>query len=386
MPTIQQPRICVLDTSLLNQLARDWTSEDLRTQANAAEFISRLKDLGAYIGLSYLHVMEMLRHVDPKIAANRYRFLQNLPLVAWVRPFHNTWSIGTHVDIVSREFKYISENPATTAEVILSALRGDVWQTGVGFDIFQDDSAPWEMVAKIGQCSLSKEIVNASICHVDPTEIERVKLCDLAQMEKRDRKEIIAFSKSYIEQLSIALSRYGDRRLENPEKVARDFGNKTIERVLSLDAPDYSDHIKVAASYGISPLLIDDKMTVGEFSEIVARGLYIKNQLEKLRLNSSEENVQRCMQLSPTNRKWWQIVCKQKQLERAEGGNLTDASLAVLGPYADVLHVDKRTKELLCQLSRESSTIASQVERTFRGVDYIKLVQSIEECMRKLDL
>jgi hypothetical protein len=235
------------------------------------------------------------------------------------------------------------------------------------------------MVAEIGRHSLSNEVVHASICHVDPTEIEQVKLSDLAKMERRDRREIIAFSKSYLEQLTIALSNHGDRRLENPRRIAQEFGNQTIERVLSLEAPDYTDHIKVAAAYGISPLLLNDKMTVGEFSEMVARGTYIKKRLEQLKLDSSDEAIQRCMLSSPTDRLWWQIIRKQKKLQRAEGGNLSDASLAVLVLYADVLHVDKRTKEIFNQMGREETISVEIAKQTLRGGDYAVVIQLLEE-------
>ena len=87
MSILIKPKMVSLDSSTLGKISKDFWHNDSGRARRARDFIDTAVSNSIYIVLSLTHLTELLRHANDTEVANRIRFLQRLPLVAWPRRY-----------------------------------------------------------------------------------------------------------------------------------------------------------------------------------------------------------------------------------------------------------------------------------------------------------
>ncbi len=128
-------KIVILDNATLGRLSRDFCSRAVASQAKAVEFIQRLKLGGIYVGLTTTGLMELFAHADEKVVRGRYELLEQLPCVAWIRPYDGSWFVGDFTHVLLRELHEAVHGVWRPPHEVIDIVRENVWETGTGSDM-----------------------------------------------------------------------------------------------------------------------------------------------------------------------------------------------------------------------------------------------------------
>jgi hypothetical protein len=98
------------------------------SQAKAVEFIERLKLGGIYVGLTTTGLMELFAHADEKVVRGRYELLEQLPCVAWIRPYDGSWFVGDFTHVLLRELHEAVHAVRRPPHEVIDIVRENVWE------------------------------------------------------------------------------------------------------------------------------------------------------------------------------------------------------------------------------------------------------------------
>ena len=141
--TLAIPKIVVLDSATLGKVSRDYWNQDPCLRDKARSFITRLQNLGVFITFTATHIVELLRHEDEQVVRKRLTFLRSIPLIAWLRPYDRGWFPGTIIDLHLRELHVVIHGSAKKWSKIVEEVRSELWETGVGSEMFVDNDEFW---------------------------------------------------------------------------------------------------------------------------------------------------------------------------------------------------------------------------------------------------
>jgi hypothetical protein len=364
------PKIVALDSSTLVKISSDYWSKDANLREKARKFLSELKENGVFVAFTAHHISELLRHERQSIVDERLSFFQKLELIAWIRPYNREWFPGLITDILSYELEYARNQKVPDWVCIINQVRGDLWETGVGYDIFVNDDRLWFCLREESIHLLEKEKQISSIDRTTPEEIKKLTVGDVKKMSILPKEKRGARLRQFIESVRRELELHGDKRLTNTLGVARDFSIRVFE---GIDFNGIGEEIitQLLKIKGVPEGCVVDNMTLGDLGELAIFAKRLKDILCNMNLQHNITVRDIPINALPSYAIERKLASIQRKAQKVSGSDFGDRHMVPLVFYADAVEVDKRTWEYLNQIKRDDAQLASLIgDSYFKSEDY----------------
>ena len=369
---LAKPKLISLDSSTLGKVAKDYFSSDAQRRLDARTFIEQLTELGVYVALSLTQIIEVIRHQNDVVTTNRLRFLARLPLIAWVRPYDNSWFVGSAVSIAVRELHSLVHEGASNWSDIVSITRERLWETGTGKDMFVEENPVWNILVGEARKYQSDEQYISSIAKSDPEGLFDRKLSELFSLPRRPIEKRREYFGQFASKMTANIKTHGDKRIsdEEAQSISTDFALDTIERIENYEAQGGDVLQNILQNSGVPASLINHNMTMGEFGELCVLASKLKMAADKINppikitLESYGPEALPSMTLDR------RLAAIQQNEQRVSGSDLGDGHISVLSLYCDAIEVDKRTLPFLNRIRRDDTGLDKLMGTLFRKPDY----------------
>jgi hypothetical protein len=367
-------KIVILDNATLGRLSRDFCSRAVASQAKAVEFIQRLKLGGIYVGLTTTGLMELFAHADEKVVRGRYELLEQLPCVAWIRPYDGSWFVGDFTHVLLRELHEAVHGVRRPPHEVIDIVRENVWETGTGSDMFGDmqQRQVWEFFQRHTQPMQRRQVQVASLVRSEPTGIEKIRLRDLDASHFEFGEGCQAAIDKLIPLRAKEIRDHGDEKISGSELLAsRQFYQSLTPMLRKFSGGNLID--SVCNEHSIPRTLVTDSMTVDELTTLVKFSLQIKSFGMRLKpptaLTLSDVEISQLPIMKFEHR----ISEAQRKADRYRGSDFSDSRQAALSLYADAVEVDRRTYNYVRQISRNDPLLSLTASRIIKSTEYSKL-------------
>lgn len=376
---LSTPPIVALDSSTLGKVSRDYWSVDESLRKKARLFIADIKDLGVFIAFTLTHVLELLAHENQQVTEDRLCFLRSLPFISWLRPFDRQWFPGGVLDILRREVQAFISEPLEEWKNTIAKIRTDLWETGLGCEMFVDNEELWSRLRQESFRSIENRQYIVSVARTDPGNMMNMKLKDALRLPIRPKEERAHYIKRFASTMSNQMQSHGDKRIDYADEASIKFAEESLERVNQIEKMPGAVIGRIFHLDEIPPELISPEMTIGELGQI---GIYRKQ------LQVIGRGLQPPVKLTitdippgslPSNYLEQRLFSMQQRALRVSGSDLGDADLAPLVLYADAIEVDKRTHAFLTTIQRREPKIGSLMHRFFRCADYSQIPRLLND-------
>jgi len=369
----------ILDSATLGRVSRDYWDQDVSSKAKARTFITRLQDLGVFITFTLTHVIELHRNKNEQVHRNRLKFLRSIPLIAWLRPYNRNWFPGSIHDLLCRELHVVVHGSARKWRAIVDEVRQDLWETGMGSDMFVENDELWLNIRRESNRLHEKEKYTASMARTDVGQIKDMKVSEALHLPIRPKEERDDYIHWFSQEMQRQLDQHGDKRLDYSNKAAIEFANSTLQDVKIIDDKSGNLTQRLLECVDVPEEFISPKMTLGELAEL---GVYAKRlKMFSRSLCPSAELTMRDFPQGtlPSYVLERKLVSIQRKADRVSGSDLGDSHIAPLIFYADGIEVDKRTYEFLNQVRRKEPKLASLMGLFFPPSDYSQIPELFNE-------
>ena len=322
---------------------------------------------------------EVFRHGNQEIFRERLEFLRNIQLIAWLRPYSRTWFPGGIPDLFTRELHAVVHHSAHGWGEIIQKVRQDLWETGVGSDIF-NDSDPFGMLIRAeAKRQHEHDMYVASVARAHPVGINDLKLRDLLKLPQRPKVERIDYVKRFTKEMEGQLNEHGDKRLGRTDKIASSWAHDTLDHVQAIDGLGGNPILSTYKSLGIPVDVLDPEMTIGEIGELVIYATRLKAAGAKL--NPPVEVGIKAVPIGtlPSYVLERKLASFQGKADRVSGSDFGDSYIAPLIFYSDGVEVDKRTFHYLENIRRSDPNLADLMRPFFRSTDYLEIPQHFDD-------
>ena len=367
-----KPKLVSLDSSTIGKVAKDYFSSNAQQRRDARGFVEQLTQLGVYVALSLTQVIEVIRHQNDSVTTSRFRFLASLPLIAWVRPYDNSWFVGSAVSIAVRELHSLNHKGASSWSEIVSVTREQLWETGTGRDMFVEENPVWGHLIADARKHQNHERYISSVAKPDSGGFYSEKLSDLRSLPRRPKEKRHEFFRHFAAAMANKIRNHGDKRVTDEEayRISNSFTLDTVERIESFEARGGDVLENIVLSYGVPPSLVNDDMTMGEFGELCVMAKQLKMIAKKIKppieitLETYGPDALPSMTLER------RLSAIQQKEHRISGSDLGDSHLAILSLYCDAVEVDKRTYNFLNRIRKDDKSFDALMGLLIREPDY----------------
>lgn len=370
---LAKPKIVVIDSATLGKVSRDYWNDDDFLRKKARTFITRLQNLGVFITFTATHIIELLRYKNEHVLQERLMFLRSIPFIAWLRPYDRSWLPGSIADLFLRELHVVLRNSTRNWRSIINEVRPDLWETGIGSEIFVEDSELWINIKRGALLLHEKEKYTVSMARTDAGNIKNMKVSEFLSLPLRTKDSRDSYGNQFAQELNKQLCKHGDKRLNYKQKVAIDFVNETLQDVKSVDelGGDLIQNLLECCS--VPNQFISPDMTLEEFGELAVYAERLKLASRDLRPSVEFTISDVPPDTLPSYVLQRKLVSIQRKAERVSGSDMGDSYIAPLLLYTDGVEVDKRTCEFLKQLSRKQPKLSTLMGRFFTTPDYSRI-------------
>lgn len=372
-------KIVALDSATLGEMSKDYWSQDGSSRDKVRSFIDQLKHFGIFITFTLTHVSELLRHGNEQVVQNRLRFLRSIPLIAWLRPYNRQWFPGGITDLLSRELHAIVYSSAQNWQEIITEVRLELWETGMGSEMFVEDCNLWSHIQKLCKNQHEREKYVVSVDRTDPGQVRNIKVRDISDMSIRPKKEIDSYVDWFALEMQKQLEYHGDRRFDCSYDASIDLANKTRQNIKDMDMMNGDIKQKLLEYQGIPKEFVTPGMTIAELGQLAVYAKRLKMISENLRPSiklSMRDVPQNALPSYVLERN---LASIQRKADRVSGSDFGDRLIAPLVFYTDGIEVDKRTYEFLNQVRRDDPKLAPLMGRFFRSSDYSQILKFFEK-------
>lgn len=369
------PRIVMLDTSHLGEMSRDYW--DASSYRRVRETVDELAAANWYIGITFSHIAELIRHRDDRVVNDRLEFLRVLPHVAWVRPYCGNWFPGTIVDVHLREIECRFELPNSDAELRIEHLRPIIWETGTGAEIIQKDFPGWKPLRSQAQRHVHDEIYIESMIRPDAGRIRSTTIGEMRKLPIREKSERAKFLQRFAAEFQRQLIEHGDPKLTRPDLAANTFALDAVKRIEKAEQRSDNPTAELLFEYGIDEELLDPLMTMEDFGFLTVFARRLQLLAEMLR----PPRLLTLQEIKSEDLPSWLIYRELMRAHgrecRVAGSNMGDSDIASVGLYADMCVVDKRTHNHLRQSRRRIPSLSIFLNRYTKASHYSTVLNRI---------
>ena len=374
MTYLKDPFLVAIDSSILNNIARDYFHEEKYKNSIANDFLDKLYNCSAIPVITWHHIEEMLAHKNDKIAAMSIAFIKELPLLAIVKSDVKNF-IGSILDIEVNEIRYILKMDAITIDTIIKNTKRNIYKFCSGSEII-DPLIPilfgtlrQEVLSKVNK---SREIASISRAKTLKTHY-KYKLSDIKNMKNYIYSDEVThiLLNQIKNDLNFEIKKKGDKKILSVDETTNNF----------------ISNIKIKNNYSNKPMIdvIQERsgLTKEEFNKIrswedlecvpIFRSR-LKTIADILKDGNREEILKIEEKNCPTWLLWKELYKIRVNAERASGSDINDNLLVGLCLYADLTIVDKRTHEYLTQIKRKNNLIKKHIGNFEKLSNYVDLL------------
>jgi hypothetical protein len=376
-----KPYFLAMDTSHLAQWIRDSVSHVDSERIRAKEFTIWLQETGTLPLLTLHHIEELCAHNDQDTVRRRLRFLHSLPFIAWVRDGGNGGNSGPGgiTSIMRAEVIAGFANPAADLGSVRDEAARALMQIGTGEDLLGTSPDDWLILRPmfVQRAKQSRNLV--SVAHTNVVDLSSIQIRKLMSGAIRGEESVNRQLQLIEGSFSFDIKKHGDKRIEDPEAVARDF----IIRVKQMRSklPDSAKEL-VLQSLALMGVEVGDLRPDATVGDAMALGEF----LQKMKVSTQDEAISfselkhavppdrvPSWLISSLLRKYSPLVSERK------GSEIIDTHLACLSPYADLTLVDKRTWEAFRRARSKNPILAELVKRIERTASYTNIPKMVRK-------
>lgn len=366
-------RTAALDTSNLADLSRDFYAKDPDARARARAFLDQIQARGFVPLLTMHHVEELLKHENLDTARARLRFLESMPVMAWVRCRDSATRLGSIVDILASEVREAFLDPEAPVTAVRDRVASQLFGFGSGADALADIAPHWEIFREEFRSHEQSVRGVVAISRSNHNDVSREKLSSFLRGKRRTPAELASMVQHLQKALASQIAERGDPRIVGSDRLAADFMREVMDDSAPLVLEGEEGVWRLLEQWLIYRSDCTPETTMGDVSELSTfrKQLQLVNHDLQLPWN---DLVRRVSALKVPSWLITRSISKHRQNQpRHEGGELNDSHLAVLAAYADFCTVDKRTHENLRRCVSKDAAVK-------------ELLRSYTQCGRYQDL
>jgi len=377
--TLARPQFVVLDSATLGNVSRDYWAAETSSRDKARAFLARLQDLGVFVTFTYTHIIELFAHGNEQVVRERLKFLRTLPLIAWVRPYDDSWFPGGIVDLLCRELHAVVHGGARSWDEVVDTVRPGLWQTGVGSEMFVDNDQFWSTIKSVCDHHHERQKYVASVARTDPGHMMNIKLGDACRLPIRPKEDRQAYLHSFAGEMRQELESHGDKRFVWAREAAIAFAMQMHQDIEKIEESGGEPRQRILEFYGIPAECVSAELTIGEVGELGVYSERLKILSRALRPPANVTMRDVPPETLPSYVLEQRLRSIQRTAQRASGSDLGDSDMAPLVFYASGVQVDRRTDEFLNQVLRNEPELVPLIGRLFRCSDYSQVPGLFEQ-------
>lgn len=352
-----------LDSSMINDIARDYFHEDIDKNKKAKDIINSFYNRGGILVVTWHHLEELLAHKNYNIVNCSIEFLRLLPIVASIKNDSEDF-LGSIMHVEIKELTNILNNKNDNLKLIIQKTQEDIFNFSSGekfLELFLEIQ-PILRERVLSEVNKKKEIV--SISRAQSLRIGNPKLSDLKTGEINSLEKA-RFVLEYMEkQLANEIKVKGDKKIESAETSAKEFlSNISNDMAKSINLPSPSFEELFLKKQNITNKEFENLKNMEEYDLLII----FKGRIKSISKNFSIENKKKVLEIEekscPTWLLWKELYKCRIKAERVSGSDINDAFLSGLCIYVDLTIVDKRTYEYLSQIKRKNEMLKPLIGR-----------------------
>jgi len=377
--TLARPQFVVLDSATLGNVSRDYWAAEKSSRDKARAFLARLQDFGIFVTFTVTHIIELFAHGNEGVVRDRLKFLRTLPLIAWVRPYDDSWFPGGIPDLLRRELHAVVHGAARSWQEIVDTVRPGLWQTGVGSEMFVDNDKFWSTIKSVCDHHHDRQKYIASVGRTDPGHMMDVKLGDAWRLPIRAKEDREAYLHWFAEEMQQELESHGDKRFVGARDAAIAFAKQMHQDIKKIQERGGEPRQQILEFYGIPAESVSAEMTIGEVGELGVYSERLKILSKALRPPADVTMRDVPPETLPSYVLEQRLRSIQRTAQRVSGSDLGDSHMAPLVFYTHGVQVDRRTDEFLNQVRRNEPELVPLMGRFFRCSEYSRIAELFEQ-------
>lgn len=351
--------LIALDSSVLNDISRDYFHKDQAKQQSAKNVINSLYNFGGILVITWHHLEEILAHKNDTIVSNSIKFIQNLPLVASLKSPNHMHFTGSILNIETEEINNLLDHNNDNLKSTIMKTKANIFHFCSGQELLEPFLDVQNILRNriLNKVNVKREIV--SISRAQSLNANNMKLSDLktGKMNSPEKRALIV---EYMKHNLInEIRERGDKKIKSAEVSATNFLSSIF---------DNNDESFDSSSLLQKLFLEPNNITNEEFEKLKNWEEFKYLSIFKKRMITISENFPDTKRKStlkleegncPTWLLWKELYKIRVKAERVSGSDINDAFLAGLILYVDLTIVDKRTYEYLLQIKRKNTKLKS---------------------------
>lgn len=376
--TIPTVKFILLDTSHVGGLCADATAQEPGRRRKAEEFLNAMYQSGLVPVFCFHHLEELIQHENEDVVDGRLSYLRTLPHVAYVQPSDGRESPGTIVDVFAIEAEVAFEHPKADLLEIREHTRSRVFRFGSGKELIPEVFRDWRTFRTALDDHQDNSRRIAAISRWRATPIEHKRIGSLLGYRLRSAADSHRVVGQLRDQLAGEISNRGDRRIDDPDRMASEFFFEIAKggSVLSSGEGSLPPVIQLLQQAGLEPDEIDLSATFGD----TMNRLIFKQRLQQAAEARALpwEDLKRVVAAHrlPSNVIAEAMRAHSQDLPRRDGGELNDRHFLCLAPYTTVTYVDKRTLENTGRAIKKVPLFGMLVGDVRRASDYTRIARA----------
>ena len=368
---LTKPIIVAPDTSHWASWIDDALDPLSSKNGSALKLHDRLLAQGKVPLLSWHHLEELLCVASEDNAAARVRFIQSLPMVAFMRMPGEEASLAPITDLLSAEAIAATEGATSTAQV-RDRARAMLLRIGSGVEAIGSEGWVWQVArrAMLERKPHSGMVAAlAGLPGVDSTVIfGSLKSHRRTSPEEQMRAFATLRQKAYAEAMR------ADPRREAAEAslLADAFLSRVIEMTPSSEISPKEMFARIYISQGLDAAEIRDDATIEELSTLATFRTQLRVVADRTRLPF--ETLKRIPdRLLPSRRIAEALRLHGQDRAARPASDVHDRALAALAANVDVLYVDKRPSEDIVRVGSREPELAGIFGTVKKASTYLAL-------------
>lgn len=277
--------------------------------------------------------------------------------------------------MLCRELHAVVHDSARDWPGIVAAVRSEIWETGVGLEMFVENGEFWSAIRTESMRLHEHAKYVASVARTDPGHMLNVRLDEALQLPVRPKEERAAYLRQFVEEMQKQLDEHGDERLERSCEAAQGFANSILHDMEAIEEMGGDPIDSLVQSLGVPPEFKHVDMTLGDLGELAAYARQLSILARRLRPPVEVTMSDVPPDALPSHVLMRELASIQMKARRVRGSDLGDGHIASLVFYADAVQVDKRTHEFLRQVGRKNPKLGSLMGRVMPPSDYGQILQ-----------
>lgn len=366
-----EPKIIAPDSSHWAKWLDAASARDTDRRRRARALHARLLDQGRIPLLTWHHLEELLGGEDDAAAGARVAFLQNLPLIAYLRLPKDEVGLGSIAQVLAAEAIAASEGHRDLIS-IRDRARDLLLKTGTGTQAIGEEAWVWEVMRPILRSRKDKIDMVAA----------------LAPLQTFNENQTIGeLSKAAINspgQINVQLNRIHAQALDQATRStggdavrARAMADDFMARVVAMMPPPGLTVRELLVSALVSQGLDEDEVRDDCVLADLSRLGTFRSQLRVVASETgrSFDALKKVpMEMLPSRVVGEALKAHGQARTLRPGSDLNDGYLGVLAAYCAILYVDKRTAEDFRRAQHKEPRLAGLIGEIAKAADFEALL------------